>query len=340
MSKLKIGILYFLCFLSIFGIDIQNIRFNNSPKQIVLDIKGEVTPKYNVNYDEVTRLIFLEVENSKIIENIDRKIEKNDDYIEKIEAIDLNESTAFFITLKEDVKYKVTTWHNPTRIVFNLQKDSDKPIIVIDPGHGGRDPGAINGKYKEKDLVLSVSKYLKDILKNDFKIIMTRSTDKFISLNERSAIANRHNANLLISIHANASPSKTARGFEVFYYSKNQSEYAKQLAQFENSVEEKFGGNITATDLIVNDILYRQNQERSAFLANQLIDYYPKQLNMIKRGSHGANLAVLRGTNAPSILIELGFITNNSEASKMFRRENQKKMAQSIAKIVKEYFKK
>ncbi|MBZ4682960.1 MAG: N-acetylmuramoyl-L-alanine amidase [Fusobacteriaceae bacterium] len=338
MNKLKIGILYFLCFLSIFGFDIQNIRFNDEPKQIVLDIKGENSPKYSVNYDEVTRLIFLEVENSKLLENIDKKIEKDDDYIEKIEAIELNESTAFFITLKEEVKYKVSTWYNPTRIVFNLQKDSDKPIIVIDPGHGGQDPGAVNGRYKEKDLVLSVSKYLRDILKNDFKVIMTRSTDEFISLGERSRIANKYNANLLISIHANASPSKSANGFEVFYYSKNQTEYAKQLANFENSVEEKFGGSITATDLIVNDILYRQNQERSAFLANKLIEYYPIKLGMEKRGSHGANLAVLRGTNAPSILIELGFITNNSEASKMFKEATKKTMAQSIAKIVKEYF--
>lgn len=342
MKRIILGLMLIFSALSFsVGYEIQNMRFNSAPAQFVLDIDGSNMPKYTVNYDEGSRLMFVEFEDSKVASSLSKQLQKNDGFIEKVEYINITDSlVGFFITLEEGVQYKVSTRSNPVRFVLDFsRKGGKKPIIVIDPGHGGKDPGAVNGNYYEKNLVLKVSKLLKDKLKKDFTIIMTRSTDTFISLGGRSRIANSNNADLLVSVHANASPSKSATGFEIFYYSKKQSEYAKKLVAFENSVDEKFGIKASTTEMIVNDIFYRQNQERSAFLAEQILMTYPSKLGMKDRGSHGGNLAVLRGAQCPSILIEIGFISNNNEASRMFKKSNQEKMADSIAAAIKEYFK-
>lgn len=333
--------LFFLSICFAGAYEIKNMRFNNIPSQFVLDIDGSTMPKYTVNYDEGSRLMFVEFENSRISSSVSRQFNKNDGYVKKVECLDITDDlVGFFITLEEGVNYKVSTRSNPMRFVVEFErKNSKKPVIIIDPGHGGKDSGAINGKYYEKDLVLQVSKLLKEQLNDKYTIIMTRSTDTFISLGGRSRVANQNKADLLVSVHANSSPNKTASGFEIFYYSKKQSEYAKKLAAFENSVDEKFGIKESQTELIVNDIFYRQNQERAAFLAEKILGLYPQRLGMKDRGSHGGNLAVLRGSQCPSILIEIGFISNSSELSKMFNRNSQNKMAKSIATAIQEYFK-
>lgn len=338
----KRGIILFLLIVSIAypQLKIESMRFNENPAQFVLDIGGEDKPNYSVNYDKGTRLLFLEVMNGSLGKNIPAVIEKNNGYIENVVTMDLGEGKSnFFITLAEGTSYKSSIWSNPTRLVFTFEKEkTNKPLVVIDAGHGGKDPGAIGGKYREKDIVLSVALRLGRELSKDFNVVYTRSSDSFISLGGRSRIANRKMADLFVSIHANSSKSKSAKGVEVFYYSKTASAYAKAIAEFENSVDEKYGIKESEAEFIVNDITYNQNKERSLGLATDMVDELSKSTGFNNRGVHGANFAVLRGSESPAILVELGFISNDLEARRMSTKSYQDKMAKEMADSIRAYF--
>ena len=134
---------------------IEGIRFNEAPQQIVFDIANNAVPVYMSMYDKDTRLLFLEIDNSKLGKSIEAAIEKNDEVIEKIESMEFNGKSNFFITFKEGVSYSIFTLKTPSRLVINMNKEEKmKPIIVLDAGQGGQDSGAVNGSYKEKDIKL------------------------------------------------------------------------------------------------------------------------------------------------------------------------------------------
>jgi len=109
-----------------------------------------------------------------------------------------------------------------------------------------------------------------------------------------------------------------------FTFLKNPSTYAKAVADFENSVDKKFGIKESAVDFLVNDIIYKQNQERSTRLARLIVDGVANVTGFYNRGVHGANFAVLRGSEVPAVLIELGFVSNDLEAAKLADPDNQK----------------
>ncbi len=342
MVKKKLVLLFLTIINFTFGqLTVDNMRFNSSPSQFVLDILGEDRPIYSINYDKTTRLLFLEITNGKLSKDVKAIVERNDGYIENVVSMDLGDGRSnFFITLEEGVSYKDSVWFNPTRMVLDFEKEkSSKPLIVIDAGHGGRDPGAIGGKYREKDIVLKVALKLGKELEKDFNVAYTRANDTFISLGNRSKIANKKVADLFVSIHANSSKSTNATGAEVFYYSKTESAYAKQIAEFENSVDEKFGIKESEAEFIVSDITYNQNKERSLALAKNMVEKLARSTGFKNRGIHGANFAVLRGSESPAVLVELGFISNPAEAKKMSTGVYQDKMAKMMADSIREYFK-
>ena len=167
---------------------------------------------------------------------------------------------------------------------------------------------------------------------------MTREDDVFIELAERAEIGNRAKADLFVSIHANAIDRASTSGMEVFYYSKKASAYAKAIAAYENSVDEKFGVSKDYTDFIVNDIFYHINQEKSAKLSSVVLENMLSATGAVKRGVYGANFAVLRGSKSPSILVELGFMTNKAECLKMIDPVYQDILAEAIAKSIRKYF--
>ena len=125
---------------------------------------------------------------------------------------------------------------------------------------------------------------------------------------------------------------------EIFYYSQTSSGYAKKVAEFENSVGERFGENTSDIARIATDISYRKNKEEAIKFSRQLMNKYCGDVGLEKRGDHGANFAVLRGFNGPGVLVELGFITNEGDVSKMKESNYQEKMAESIANSVINYF--
>ena len=319
---------------------IERIRFNDEPQQIVFDIANNAVPVYMSMYDKDTRLLFLEIDNSKLSKSVEAMIEKNDELIEKVESMEFNGKSNFFITFKEGVSYTIAALKTPSRLVISMGKEEKmKPIIVLDAGHGGQDTGAVNGEYREKDVNLTMIKLLGKELEKDFNIYYTRDDDTFIPLGDRSKFSNGKKAVLFVSIHINANLNKAANGTEVFYFSKNPSVYAKAVADFENSVDKKFGIKESAVDFLVNDIIYKQNQERSTRLAKRVVDGVAEVTGFKNRGVHGANFAVLRGSEVPAILIELGFVSNDEEAAKLVDPDNQLNMAVSISKSIRAYLK-
>lgn len=344
MKKFWIVITFLHIFsLTIFSLDdITKLRAGDG--KIVFEFLKEKTQNYSVNFDEGSGVIFIEFINTKFSGSIDNdSFDKS--FISKVESVTFENNTDFFISLKPGVNFKKYDLESPHRVVFEFMfKDitKRKPLVVLDAGHGGKDPGGVGNGLQEKDIALKVVLMLKDELADDFDIRLTRDADFFIPLPDRPKIANDINADLFVSVHLNAYYEAT-NGVEVFYYSRNESKYAQQIATLENSVDEKFGIKTKVTDLIVNDLFYQINQEKSAVLSTLLVDKLVQKTGFNRRpngGVYGANFAVLRGSKMPSVLIELGFITNKKEAEKLNNQFYQEKMVEAIYESLKKYFSK
>ena len=223
------------------------------------------------------------------------------------------------------------------------QKSKKKPFtVVIDPGHGGVDPGALGRKSKEKDINMSVSKMLASMIDDKYpevKVIFTRTTDVKIPLVQRADIANNANADLFISIHSNAAKSKTANGCETFTLGAGSSVEAKAAAMYENEVilsednfEEIYKGfdPRSSESYIIFELIRNHDMELSADIAQFVQDGMVKESRLTNRGVSSAGFLVLHRTVMPSILVELGFITNSKDETLIASKEGQKKLAKGI----------
>lgn len=194
--------------------------------------------------------------------------------------------------------------------------------IVIDPGHGGHDPGAVGPSgLQEKEVVLAVGLRLRDRLKEELglDVVMTRSTDVFIPLEERTAIANKVNADLFLSVHANAAPNRSAAGIETYYLNLAKTEKAAQLAAKENGTSLE---KVSVLQAILFDLMANYKLNDSAHLAEEV----QKALHKKIRGQHAdvRNLGVkqgpfyvLVGATMPSILVETAFLSNPQEEARL-----------------------
>ena len=209
--------------------------------------------------------------------------------------------------------------------------------IIIDPGHGGKDPGAIGrtGLY-EKKVALDISQRLGKILvKKNFEIKMTRNTDKFISLAQRTEIASKEKADLFISVHANAAPSHRAYGVEVYALrtlsAKEEQEDQRsrnQWIMFNEMSMEKGNAVLKST---VSEMLSRYKKSESDILAIYVNRSMLKQIRSPRRGVKRAGFFVLRNNLMPSILVEVGFLSNLKEEKLLKRGSYRQKVAESIA---------
>lgn len=222
------------------------------------------------------------------------------------------------------------------------QKNRKKQFtVVIDPGHGGIDPGALGKRAKEKDVNMSVSKLLADMIKKKYpgiKVIFTRTTDVKIPLAKRADIANNANADLFISIHSNASKNRKANGCETFTLGAGSSAEAKAAAMYENEVilqeenhEELYNFDPRSTEsYIMFELIRGHDMELSVGLAEMVQKGMVKHSKLKNRGVSSAGFLVLHRTVMPSILVELGFITNGSDENVIASKEGQKKLARGI----------
>lgn len=220
------------------------------------------------------------------------------------------------------------------------------PVIVIDAGHGGVDPGATGASGTlEKDIVLEVAQGVADNLRKSgrYKVIMTRDTDIFLSLKARVAIARKNRADLFISVHADAAPASGARGASVYTLSEQASDReAEALARSENQSDIIAGVDLGKEADIVTSILIdlaqRQTNNQSAMFAQLLIPELHTVGSLTQRTHRFAGFRVLKSVDVPSVLIELGFLTNLEDESAMRGNRWRRNMAVAIARAVDTYF--
>ncbi len=217
--------------------------------------------------------------------------------------------------------------------------------IIIDPGHGGKDPG---GKklfgLKEKDINLRVAKLLYKKLKKvkGFEVKMTRTSDVFVPLHKRSEIANKWKADIFISLHANASRSRKEHGFEIYFMSENASDpWAAEVADFENSVlkYEKEQKRVNQAAILLHSLARNEYMNEGAKLAGFVAKECARRTPFRSRGVKQAAFYVLRGTYAPGILVEMGFMTNRRDQANLNSWKIRRKIADAIYRGVLNYAK-
>lgn len=216
--------------------------------------------------------------------------------------------------------------------------------IVIDPGHGGKDPGCnLRGGVKEKDVVLAMAKVLAVKLEKEmgYEVFLTRSTDRFLSLERRTAIANIKKADLFISLHVNAHRSSKVWGLETYFLNMATDERSVMVAARENATSEK---NISDLQTILNDLMLNTKIHESSRLAqkvqNGIVSNVKVRYKQVKSlGVKQAPFYVLIGAQMPAILVETGFLTNPTEKKRLVSKRYHKVMADGICAGVKAYVK-
>lgn len=223
-------------------------------------------------------------------------------------------------------------------------------IVMIDPGHGGEDPGALGpGKVREKDVVLAISKELaKNInAKSGYKAYLTRSSDYFIKLRKRTALARDKNADLFVSVHADAFTRAQANGASVFALSTKgaSSEAARWLAKKENASDLIGGSGVSLAEhddmlaSVLLDLSSTASIKASLSVGDKVLNSLGGVARLHKKSVQQAGFMVLKSPDIPSILVETGFISNPAESRRLKTRKYQRQIANSISKGVSAYFK-
>jgi N-acetylmuramoyl-L-alanine amidase len=220
------------------------------------------------------------------------------------------------------------------------------PTVVIDPGHGGVDPGAISPSgVHEKDIALATAwEFARQLAaRRGFRVVLTRSTDEFLPLRERVARARAWKADLFLSIHADALPNTEMRGFSVFTQSAQASDReAAALAASENRADLVGGVSLARQPRDVGNILLdltrRQTSNLSIALARQVVVELGRAAVLLENPQRSADFAVLTAPDVPSALVELGCLSNAAEERLLQQRAYQQKLARGLVRAVEAYF--
>ncbi|MBI5560216.1 MAG: N-acetylmuramoyl-L-alanine amidase [Deltaproteobacteria bacterium] len=357
---------------------VRAIRHRSGPNytRVVIDLDRKAQYSWRLLEKDPSigkpRRLYVDIKDAKLPGDIKTEIPVNDLFLKGIRAGQHDGSTVRIVLDIESIgDYEVFPLSNPFRVVIDVRGEGSKSskkepageakvegghesiltkssvkTIVIDPGHGGKDPGAIgkNG-LKEKDVTLKVSKLLRDKLKGEgaSRIILTRESDVYIPLDERTAIANSKEADLFISVHVNASPRRAAAGVETYYLGSTGDKEAIRVAARENdSSEEEMNDTLR---YILRDLERTGNQEASIRLAAAVQTSLSSALNgengdtKNNRGIKGALFYVLVNSNMPSVLVEVSYITNPAEEERMRSAKFLEDISEGISAGVLEYLK-
>ena len=374
MKKVLLFLLFFVSAIT-FSDTLKNISYSNGKVIGTFRENNQIKPNASVTKLGNEDILMLSFPNSEMESSVQAFINQNDQYISKVYTTQSNGMVVVYVYLKPSVTYQVVSRTGEFQVTLgggqtasrnnssqtsrytttqkqsttntqtaqtqtqpNTSTGNKKYTIVVDAGHGGHDSGARGNGYNEKDIALQVATKLANNLRQDYNVIMTRNSDFFVPLDTRAKIGNDANADFFISIHLNSSSSSSANGTEVFYFSKkDQGSYAAQVAKFENRVDGSYG-DVPFSDFILNDIFYRKNQKTSQAIAESVLDGLINLTGLRRRGVFGANFAVLRGSNSPSILVELGFMNNYSDLSHYLTPEGQESAASAIGNAIRKYF--
>jgi len=375
MKKVLLFLLFFVSAIT-FSDTLKNISYSNGKVIGTFRENNQIKPNASVTKLGNEDILMLSFPNSEMESSVQAFINQNDQYISKVYTTQSNGMVVVYVYLKPSATYQVVSRTGEFQVTLgggqtasrnnssqtsrytttqkqsttntqtaqtqtqpNTSTGNKKYTIVVDAGHGGHDSGARGNGYNEKDIALQVATKLANNLRQDYNVIMTRNSDFFVPLDTRAKIGNDANADFFISIHLNSSSSSSANGTEVFYFSKkDQGSYAAQVAKFENKVDGSYG-DVPFSDFILNDIFYRKNQKTSQAIAESVLDGLINLTGLRRRGVFGANFAVLRGSNSPSILVELGFMNNYSDLSHYLTPEGQESAASTIGNAIRKFFK-
>lgn len=271
------------------------------------------------------------------------KIKKEEYKNKLVFYIEKEETQKVILSSTETLIPVVAVKNNNTKIANN--KNTNK-TIVIDPGHGGEDPGAI-GKYgnKEKEINLAIAKLLKQKLEDEgFTVYLTREEDIFIPLVKRTEFANSKNADLFISIHCNATENPlttTDHGFEIYFLSEKATDptavatekLENEVVRFEKQTEEITKLQKILWSMIVNEFI-NESSKLCSLIGNETV----QRTKQYYRGVKQAGFYVLRGAQMPAVLVEVGFISNPQEELKLTRKDFQELIADGICAGIKKYY--
>lgn len=343
-------------------VTVEGFRYWSSEgyTRVVVDLSGNV--KFTQNQLSNPARIFFDLKNCILSEKAIPSLPIEDGILKDVRIAQFNKETVrVVLDLQELGNFNVFMLSDPSRLVIDVfgkkshasvpymkfdKKLTEIKRVVIDPGHGGKDPGAIGPKgLLEKNVVLAVGKRLARILKEKYnmEVILTRDRDIYISLEERTAIANSNNADLFISIHANASRRRSAKGIETYILNWTSDEEAIRVAARENAISfKKMKESQSELQMILQDLARDDKKDKSMKLAynvqNSVVDILSQDYNkIIDLGVKQALFYVLIGAEMPSILVEISFISNREEEKRLSQKKYREKIAEAIARGVKYY---
>jgi len=347
---------------------VQRLRYSSykSYTRVVVDLDGAVD--FTQNRISNPDRLFFDLHRCVLSGKLKPSISINNGTLKSVRFAHFNKNTVrVVLDLNKLKKYSAFMLEDPNRLVIDVypgvnsaakkenkkkrvivpDKRQDKiKIIVIDPGHGGTDPGAIGpGGLQEKDITLYVGKKLGKILKakHGVNVIFTRDRDVFIPLNERTEMANSRKADLFLSIHVNASKRKQARGIETYFLNWTNNRDALRVAARENKVSvTKMRKIQNGLQMILQDLARNNKREESMRLAhtvqNSMVHILSKDYSRIEDlGVKYALFYVLVGAEMPSALVEISFISNRDEEKRLSRSSYKNKIAEAIARGINAY---
>jgi len=316
----------------------------NKPVKYRIETRKRPRNKHYLIEIQNARLSFLK-KNIKSIKTTHVKNLKFYQHTSKLVRIEfITDKNLFPLVTETKEGKKVNFAVRPWNIVNKAKQELFKKVkVLIDPGHGGSDPGGIKNSIKEKDLTLAISRNLGNLLKKEnFDVHYTRTRDTTLSLNKRAEIARKIEPDVFISIHANSSRNSRVSGIETYYFDVKTDKITREIAARENQKS----GPVSNLDFILEDLKLSKTFYDAGNLASKIhnslirgITRKYKKQRFRNRGTRGGPFFVLHNTNVPSILIETGFISNKREARRLRSKRYQVLLAKQITIGLKSFIK-
>lgn len=334
-------------------IDLTGIRYWSYPDYTRVVLNLSENPEFIKNRLSNPDRLYFDIKNTRVKKEFQKNITIGNGMLKLIRVGQFNNSTVrVVLDLGKIRNYKVFTLENPIRIIVDIYGPkifSAKKRIVLDPGHGGKDPGAVGpNRLYEKDVVLDIALKLKKILsKNpDFEVFLTRDKDVFVTLEQRTAIANGKNADLFVSIHTNASPRRNVNGIETYFLNWTDNVEAMKVAARENAISlkqmKKLQKKMNVLDVMLSDLSRERKRDESMALANYVQQAMVNELDrnyqhIVDLGVKWSFFYVLFGAEMSSVLVEVSFISNPLEAKLLRKDTYRNDLAKSLASGINKY---